>query len=292
MKPIIKINFVDFWPGFKKEDNYFTNLLSDHYQIELTDKPDFLFFSVYGHEYTSYDCVRVFYTPEKKRPNFYECDFAFSFDYEDYGKRNFRLPNYVECAEPESLIKDNLDVNNVFSQKIKFCNFVVSNVNCKERIEFFKKLSMYKKVDSGGRVFNNVGGQVKDKLAFIKDYKFTIAFENCFSPGYTTEKLLEPMLCHSLPIYWGNPFVYRDFNTKSFINCHDFKNFDEVIERIIEIDNNDELYKKYLSEPYFNNTDSPYMDKEKILKQFAYIFSRKDKIRPVARTWKKIGFYS
>ena len=41
---------------------------------------------------------------------------------------------------------------------------------------------------------------------------FTIAFKNDSYPGYTTEKIYEPMYVNSLPIYSGNPLVYRDFN--------------------------------------------------------------------------------
>ena len=71
---------------------------------------------------------------------------------------------------------------------------------------------------------NNVGGPVKNKIDFIMDHKFTIAFENSSYPGYTTEKIFEPMLVNSIPLYWGNPLVDRDFNTKSFLNFHDYGN--------------------------------------------------------------------
>ena len=43
----IKINFVDFWPGFNKIDNYFYNLLLKDFDIIVCDDPDYLFFSVY-----------------------------------------------------------------------------------------------------------------------------------------------------------------------------------------------------------------------------------------------------
>ena len=63
--------------------------------------------------------------------------------------------------------------------KRKFCAFVVSNSNANGiRRDFFETLSEYKKVDSGGRYLNNVGGAVKDKIEFCSQHKFTIAFEN------------------------------------------------------------------------------------------------------------------
>ena len=78
-------------------------------------------------------------------------------------------------------------------------------------------MSSKEKVDSGGKFLNNVGGPVTDKLSFIKDYKFVISFENSSYPGYTTEKILEPMLVNSIPVYWGNPLVYNDFNYRTYI---------------------------------------------------------------------------
>ena len=67
--------------------------------------------------------------------------------------------------------------------------------------------------------------------------------------GYTTEKLVHAMAAHTIPIYWGNPQVSEDFNPKSFINCHDYSSLEAVIERIIEVDQNESLYRHYLEEP-------------------------------------------
>ena len=37
---------------------------------------------------------------------------------------------------------------------LKFCNYIVSNGNCiPERKEFFNMLNAYKKVDSGGEIY-------------------------------------------------------------------------------------------------------------------------------------------
>ena len=117
-------------------------------------------------------------------------------------------------------------------------------------------MSKYKKVDSGGRYLNNIGGPVADKLDFIKEYKFTIAFENSSLSGYTTEKILEPMSVNSLPLYWGNPNVAIDFNPKSFINVNEFSSMGEAIEEIIRIDKNDDLYLTLLNRPWLENPRS------------------------------------
>ena len=122
-------------------------------------------------------------------------------------------------------------------------------------------------------VSNDPRNPYKNKLKFLKNYKFTIAFENSVTPGYNTEKLIHPIIVNSIPIYFGDPFVSRDFNTKSFINVHDFQNMDDVIKRIIQIDNDDKLYERILNEPWLkDNKKNKYMDKKKLKKRIKEIF--------------------
>jgi len=57
-----------------------------------------------------------------------------------------------------------------------------------------------------------------EKVAYLRDYKFSISIENRIAVGYTSEKMYNAMQADCIPIYYGNPSVHRDFNTKSFIN--------------------------------------------------------------------------
>jgi len=47
----IKIDFKNFWEGFDKEDNFFTNLLRENYKVIIMDKSDdsldYMFYSIY-----------------------------------------------------------------------------------------------------------------------------------------------------------------------------------------------------------------------------------------------------
>jgi len=283
-KPTIKIFFVDFWPNFDIENNTFINLLKDDYNIEITDKPDYLFFSIFGCQVHKFNCTRIFFSGENIKPDFDVCDYSFSFDLDNYNGRNYRLPQYFQYGNMEELLKEK-DIEQILKEKTKFCNFIYSNPNCRKRNIFFKKLSKYKKVDSAGRYLNNIGRfigpKAEDKWEFMKPYKFSIAFENEESDYYTTEKIFEAMKVNSIPIYWGNPRVGLDFNTNSFLNYYDFDNDDELIEKIIEIDNNDELYIQYLIKPNFTNNElNEFVKKENILKQFEKIFS--ENIEPIS----------
>lgn len=281
MKQKLKIDFIDFWAQFNKRDNFFWNLLSKHYDLEISEKPDILFYSYFGREFTKYKCFRVMVQGENWRPDFRECDFAFSYDYID-DPRNYRLPLYAMYGDVNQLTRPK-DPEKIAHSKSKFCAFVVSNKFAVERINLFKKLSKYKKVDSGGKCFNNVGGPVSSKIDFIRDYKFTIAFENSSYPGYTSEKIFEPMLVDSIPLYWGNPLVDRDFNTKSFLNFFDYGNLDDFIEKIIEIDLDPMLYLKMLSQPYFTNNEvNKFVKEENIIAQLNYIIENIKFKQPVA----------
>ena len=125
------------------------------------------------------------------------------------------------------------------------------------RTRIFDMLSEYKQVHSGGRWRNNVGGRVPDKLAFKSKHKFVIAFENCSHPGYLTEKFADAAASNAIPIYWGDPDIGTLLNPKAFVNCHDFQTLEEAVERVKELDQNDDLYRQMLAEPWFINGVEP-----------------------------------
>ena len=242
----LKINYSDFWENFDKSDNFFCDILKKNYTLEISDDPDYLFYSCYGNEFLKYDCIRIFYTSENQRPNFLQCDYALSFDFSK-NKNHFRLPLYHLYIQRHKYYPDLVqeisreEATAIWKTKTKFCCMLVSNPNSEERINFFKALTKIKNVDSGGRILNNIGYSVIDKMAFIKDYKFVFAFENSNYAGYTTEKILEPLVVHSIPIYWGNALIDKDFNSKSFISVNGYNNYESLISHLLEIDKNDEI---------------------------------------------------
>ena len=78
------------------------------------------------------------------------------------------LESFGEKPSPEA----------IKATKNKFCCMVVSNSGGEERNDFFRRLSTYKKIDSGGKFLNNIGYVVENKMRFINEYKFVISFEN------------------------------------------------------------------------------------------------------------------
>ena len=282
------IQFTDFWPGFDPFNNYFYKLLSANYQVDICDQPEFLIYSCYGTAYIKYKCTRVFFASENIRPDYSGCDFAFSFDFNNH-PNHYRLPLYTFYAEEEKLLqyKSKESVLQNWREKKKFCCMVVSNDASSKRIDFFKKLSAYKQVDSGGAVLNNVGGPVKDKLNFIKDYRFVIAFENSCYEGYTTEKILEPLLTNCIPLYWGNPVIENDFNPNCFLHLSTGKSDEDFIKEIIEVDTNEDRALEILTAPAFNNNKIPgYIEKENVLAFFETIVNFCKHQKPIALSFK------
>lgn len=279
MNKELRVWFCDFWPYFNPNDNYFIHVLEKNYVLFIDElNPELVIFSVFGFKHLSYfDAIRVQFIGENIRPNYWESDFSLSFDYEDYSNRNLRMPLYVIYGGIDLLLAKPSN-RNLIDIKPKFCNMVVSNPNAKFRNIFFNELSKYKFVDSGGEHYNNIGYRVSNKIDFIKEFRFSISFENSSHPGYTTEKIYESMIAGSIPIYWGNSEISKEFNEKSFLNVHRYSNIMEVIEHLLELDSNVELYKDIYIQPWLlPEQKRNYFNEDKLLDFFSnYVL----KLRP------------
>jgi len=183
------------------------------------------------------------------------------------GERNFRISFMNHTQGGEYVNTSDLFLKVVKTPpkkelaKRKFCNFVASQDNigsiARLRKDFTQKLMEYKHVDCPGKILNNMSGGIAPrdaanwqdaKVDFLGDYKFTIAFENQMVDGYWTEKITDAFFARSIPIYFGNPSIGELFNSEAFINGHEYGgDFEKIIERVKEIDGNDELYMKMLN---------------------------------------------
>lgn len=238
-------------------DNWFVRLLGQRWHVEVSDRPDVLIYSWFGTSHLDHACTKVYFAGECDAPDFDLCDFALTFEHLD-DPRHLRLPLFLLYFDIAELVKPpDFDAEARIARKSGFCNFVYSNPRCRRRNAFMAKLGRYKRVDSGGKWMNNIGGPVADKLEFVSRYKFTIAFENREHPGYTTEKLVEPMRVDSLPIYWGSPTVGRDFDTSSFVHVSAGMSDEEAIERIIALDRDPAAHAAMLSRPWLVDNRVP-----------------------------------
>ncbi len=257
----IKIKFVDWWDTFNPENNLMYKILKNNYDVQISDDPDYLFCSVYSKEFMQYDCVKILYSAENFAPDFNLYDYAIGFEKLIYQDRYLYFPNYLmNLKYQKDLERAKKKHLQTILQKKDFCSMVVSSgERSQTRIKFFEELCKYKRVDSGGKYLNNIGCKpgegVIDKYQFQTKYKFAMAFENSKHPGYCTEKLVEAFAAGAVPIYWGDPDVAQIFNTKAMIVLESAVDFEKVIERIKEVDNDDMLYRQMLKEPALNNID-------------------------------------
>ncbi|WP_367759499.1 glycosyltransferase family 10 domain-containing protein [Helicobacter pylori] len=276
---------------FKKSVLYF--ILSQRYKITLHQNPnkpsDLVFSNPLGlaRKILSYqNAKRVFYTGENEVPNFNLFDYAIGFDELDFNDRYLRMPLYYDYLhykaelvndttapyklQPDSLyalkkpshcFKENHPnlcavVNNESDPlKREFASFVASNPNAPKRNAFYDALNSIEPVTGGGSVKNTLGYKVENKSEFLSQYKFNLCFENSQGYGYVTEKIIDAYFSHTIPIYWGSPSVAKDFNPKSFVNVHDFKNFDEAIDYIRYLHTHPNAYLDMLYENPLNEID-------------------------------------
>jgi hypothetical protein len=77
-----------------------------------------------------------------------------------------------------------------------------------------------------------------------------MSFENTSYPYYCTEKIMDAFLVGAIPIYSGDTKVKEDWNEKAFINIMENSNW---INKIIELDKNEELFNKIYNEPVFTD---------------------------------------
>lgn len=277
----IRIKFTDMPWDFDPLDNCYIHALKKRYEVEISDKPDFVFYSTFGREFFSYpNSIRIFLANEPVIPNFNDCDYALGWSQISFGKRYMRQPPMVGFGEKSvHTLLNSRQAAGESALKRKFCNFVYSNASngpgAEARVDFCRKLANYKRVDCPGPVLNNMQSELEprccpqskydthgfnrnwaeSKVEFLRGYKFTIAFENISLPGWTTEKLIHPLIANSIPIYWGNPNVLEFFNPTAFISCADYNwDLDAVVRRVIELDNDDEQYMEMLRQTPLKKT--------------------------------------
>lgn len=262
----MKISYIDFWPGFDPDNNWFSNFFRDYFKTNINFKcnpenADLIFGSCFGNNISRYrNCkaLKLYFTGENNRPNLTDYDYSLSFDIDSYGGRNLRLPLWMvyidwwNCnSEDISLteFRRTFDPEEVYS-RTKFCSIMIGN-RVSNRIQVVNSLDTYKSVDKFGSVFNNrFEGR---KLDLLMNYRYNICFENSIHPGYHTEKFLQAKLAGCIPIYYGADTLGIDFNEKCGINYLNYDSVENLLEYIIELDQDKEKFIEVSSEPLFES---------------------------------------
>lgn len=262
----IKVHFLDFWESFDHNNNLFINILRKRYHVELDEHdPDFLFYSpLYKpFEYMKYDCPRIMFTGEFLSPDFTAFDYFIGYDDISFGDRAFRFPLFLyDTADYQTLAKPITrdQAWQYLKEKEYFCNYIFGHdtaLGIREKI--LEELSKYKRVECAGKHRNNMPNgmtyDIRSKMPFMEKCKFSITAESVCYPGFTSEKIGHAFETHSIPIYFGDPDVHKDFNTKAFIDYSSFNSVEDLVNKVIEIDQNDDMYIDMLCQFRYNQID-------------------------------------
>ena len=155
--------------------------------------------------------------------------------------------------------------------KSKFCAFMY-NASYNHRDEIFHSLHKLRSVDGLGTACNNISIPSTRHLDFNRiavetytDYYFVLAIENKWCEGYSTEKLINPILANSIPIYWGHPYLFNYINKKRVIYYPDYESVEELYSYLERLMNNENEYLAILNEPtYLPNKDLTSLNNELI----------------------------
>jgi len=163
---------------------------------------------------------------------------------------------YIHCND---FLPRLLHPNKISKVPLDFCSFIVSNPKCEIRNQLFQKLNQYKKVNSMGRYMNNTQGIIQypywsqEYFNVVGNHKFMICCENTKIETYSTEKIVNPYLSKTIPIYWGSHNIKKIFNPDSMLFLEDEteESMNKLIKQIIELDQNDEKYLEFINRPIF-----------------------------------------
>jgi hypothetical protein len=189
---------------------------------------------------------------------------------------------YIHCNNFLSFL---LNRPKITSVPKNFCTFIVSNPKCHIRNNLFEIINNYKKVNSMGGFANNVGYKIdypywsQEYFNVLGDHKFMICCENTKMETYTTEKIVNPYLSGTIPIYWGSHNIKNIFNHNSMLFLEDETedSISKLIEKIIELDNDDNKYLEFINRPIFTEENIKFWNEnyniDSLAKKFDEILS-------------------
>jgi hypothetical protein len=274
----MKLAFTDFWDGFQTDNNLFYYLIRDIKEDVILTSPeeaDCIIYTCFGQNHNRFnDKKKIFYIAEvdekirEKYLSFNGYDYSITVDFDTYNGRNVRIPHWMLYVDfynigsynnPEYIFpKEYLIGPNKFYDipKTKFCSTVFSSPY-QVRYDIVNTLNKYKPVDCYGKIHSlKIPNGELNKMNLISEYKFNICFENTIHPGYYTEKLLQAKMSGALPLYYSDKGYVEDFNPECCLNMINFSSMEEYLEKIIEIDKDDVLYKKIIQQPLFKEMPS------------------------------------
>ena len=248
----VRVAFHGFWAGFSLQVFHATHpyLRLKYKLIACRRRPDVHFVSVYslpGVIRNPADIAvprdgrtTVFYTRERVASDLSRFDWSISFD--ESSERNLYLPEWVQHLNrlgltPWSLVRQTARRAEAMHGR-QGCAYIFRH-RVPQREAFFDRLATRMEVVSPGDSRNNHWRIVRtpaEKAAFLRHFRFNIAFENEAFPGYLTEKIVDAFTAGCVPIYHGDPHVERTFSPETFVHVRGESDYAAAVERILTVD--------------------------------------------------------
>lgn len=183
-----------------------------------------------------------------------------------WGERNHKnvvnLPLFIPYIYTNNFL-NNLEINNKHNT-VPNNNVlvIISNPQGNFRNTFLEKLDKNFKVCYGGTYKNNIGGLISPKYNtteftnIVSQFKFIISMENSREDTYITEKVIHGLLAKTIPVYWGSERLYDYFNEERIIYLQDENSIDNIIQKMLEIKNDNNKYLSIVNSNIFSNKDN------------------------------------
>ena len=292
----IKIGQINFWESLNDENGkwrankliHYLNKYSNKYKYEYSDclinNCDIVLYSLYQDINNLKKCkgntMFIYWTDELSCGGYNWNDLNNKSPYEYYKQNNLSISFYNDsidnCYFPYAFwdfyneVLNSYNNRDFFNIKTKFCTFCASNenmYNAQYRNSIVKYISKnYKEITCCGKVMNNTNNEYlpfgEDAITYHNEYKFNLCFENEYSknnPMYITEKIMNAFTYNVIPIYWGCENINEIFNENAFINCNGLTEL-EILNKIKEIDENNDLYNDMIHEYPFKYKSINYED--------------------------------
>ena len=307
------IAFSDMWPGFNPHQNFIMDALrasSTHtfkgipYSADVM--PHLVIAGPYSENWKEIAAPIVFFSAENWELPVHPSIRLYLTSSAKEDATHFRVPTwmtFIDWYSNETTLPTNTEDNPIrlplhfattphpkpFAERTAFCAFVVSNPCCAFRNQTFEAVHAYRHVDSGGSLYNNIGGTLSlkypgggcgdiSKHEFFKEHRFTISFENSQSPGYVTEKLLHAKMAGCVPLYWGDA-TESDFVPNSYVNLSTATSPSKVVEVIQVLEQNPTVCETIANTPLL---DEPRVRiaKERMTRMCQKILSLIPKVNP------------
>lgn len=189
-------------------------------------------------------------------------------------KRASEKTNFIPMYFPEYFVPDTTRKSIPFSEK-KFMVYIASNKETKNLVKTFiikilygfnvqliyaLRRKMIRHFSDTGNDFDLYGrgwqneqesyiakvykGEVDDKEAMLRGYKFVLCLENAVFPGYITEKIFDCFFAGAVPIYIGAPDASLYIPKNTYIDVRDFKTLTDLDQYLRTM--SEDMYNEYL----------------------------------------------